>query len=74
MLAAADFFWFQKMPSTAFVFHNIFGLIIGLFLIYLSIIFIKNKLNTRYCNFILFIVGVAMTIIHLVKLLIGKCV
>ena len=72
--SAVDFFWFKQDPAMAFIFHNFFAIIIGLSLIYLSFIFSKKKLNSKNLNLIILIAGLAMAIIHLVKLFIGKCI
>lgn len=71
MLSLAEFFWFKKIISIAFALHNILSLIVGLILIYLAVIFYKKELNTKRFNFIVLIIGMAMTIVHITKLFIG---
>lgn len=72
-LATADFFLFQVQPRIAFFIHNTLALFIGVGLLFCSFTLARKKVN-KYVVYTSMIVGIAMMIIHLVKLLMGNCI
>lgn len=74
LFAVFDFFLFKLSPKIAFYIHNVVALFVGIGLMYLSYILIKNKLKNQHFNYFIFVVGCVMIVVHISKLIIGNCI
>ena len=72
-LAAYDFFLFQFLPKSAFQIHNTLAFLIGVGLFYVSYILTVKKKGNRYIHLLSMTIGFAIVVIHITKLVIGKC-
>lgn len=73
LLAISDFFSFKINPKIFFIFHNLFALLIGLLLAYISKSLFIKKSGLNYINFLIMVSGLGMAVIHAAKIIIGKC-
>lgn len=71
LLAAADFYSFTII-NFAFVMHNVLALAVGLFLVCLGVLMLRKKDEKMF--YLQIVLGVGMSVLHLVKLIIGVCV
>lgn len=72
--AVYDFFLFRITPKIAFQIHNFLSFLVGAGLVYFSYKLIAKKSGNKYINMLSMLVGFAMVIIHITKLVIGKCI
>lgn len=70
-LAVLEFFVFKGIELVGFQVHNIIGLIAGT-IIFLSTYELRDRgVGNKYVNFTSLVIGFAMIVIHVTKLLIG---
>ncbi|MBI4441459.1 hypothetical protein HY639_04785 [Candidatus Woesearchaeota archaeon] len=70
VLATADYFLFLFNPVIAFYLHSIFAFAVGL-----GLLLIAYKLKRRdFPHYATMLVGTGMMGIHLIKLLVGRCI
>ena len=73
-LAIFDFFLFKFYLTVAFYTHHILAFCVGSGLMYLSYILIKNKDINWNVNMFIFIIGLQMVVVHIVKLITENCI
>jgi len=72
--AAYDFSLFRIAPKIAFQTHNLLAFLVGAGLLYFSYKLIAKKSGNKYVNMLSMLVGFAMVIIHITKLVIDECI
>ena len=72
VLALADFSLFFFNPSIAFYTHNAFSIAVGGGLAWYGYKLIGKKAGSQAIHWVVVIIGLAMVIIHITKLFMGK--
>jgi hypothetical protein len=75
LLAVADYNLFKILPKMlAFNLHNTFALLVGFALLGLACHYIRKGRKYGYLMYLNAVIGLAMVVIHTVKLVVGHCI
>ncbi len=74
IIASIDYFLFLINPGIWFYIYNVFAFIMGIGFVIISYILIRLKTEYELLHYFTFLVGVAMIIVHAVKIIYGNCI
>ncbi|MBR9691019.1 hypothetical protein GOV08_05030 [Candidatus Woesearchaeota archaeon] len=74
LLSSLDFYLLKLFPKAMFVVHNILSMFVGFFILYYSTKLLDRNIDEKSVFYGAFIIGMAMIIIHITKIAIGKCI